>query len=166
MSAFRSLVPAIQLWSSFFAQAIKDLLAQDPTPLRMEPLWCEITRRQPAFKGLLHQDMFECWQLLASLNFLKALFSITKRSITCCGLDHQGCGFSSEAVDSANVWGMPMPPAGLPPADWLDETLSMQPTQVQHLPDWICPCCGALGDQAASDGLCHLALPLAPGTSL
>ena len=41
-----------------FVQAIKDLLAQDPTPLRMEPLWCDITRRQPAFKGLLQQDMF------------------------------------------------------------------------------------------------------------
>ena len=128
-----------------FVQAIKDLLVHDAAPLLMEPLWCEITRRQPSFGGLLQQDMFECWQQLASLNFLKALFSITKRSITCCGLDHEGCGFSAEAVDSANVWGMPLPPAGSTSADWWDVALGMQLTQVQRLPEWRCPCCGALG---------------------
>ena len=128
-----------------FVQAIKDLRAQDTAPLLMEPLWREITRRQPSFKDLLQQDLFECWQLLASLNFLKALFSITKRSITCCGLDHEGCGFSAEAVDSANVWGLPLPPSGWASDDCLDEAMSKQLTQVQRLTGWRCPCCGALG---------------------
>ena len=89
--------------------------------------------------------MFECWQLFASFRFLKALFSITKRSITTCGIDEEGCGFSAEVVDSANVWGLPLPPLVLETADCLDEVMFKELTQVHRLPGWRCPCCGAHG---------------------
>ena len=78
--------------------AVGELLGASSAPVQIDTLWHALFAQYPHYRLRAQQDMLECWPALALMEPWADLFTTARHTLTRCGGERGGCGFSAKAV--------------------------------------------------------------------